>query len=93
MLYNKYVLKYSTERKGKKIMYEVVGIREVDYLSKSNKQVKGRNLCVVYDDNSTVGKAVDNLFCSGEIANSIVVGDKVDILYNKYGRIVMVQRY
>lgn len=75
------------------VVYEVVGIREVDYMSKSNKQVKGRNLSVVYDDKNTVGKATDNLFCSGDIANSIVVGDKIDILYNKYGRIVMVQRY
>lgn len=75
------------------VVYEVVGIREVDYMSKSNKQVTGRNLCVIYDDKNTVGKATDNLFCSGEVANFVVVGDKIEILYNKYGRIVLVQKF
>ena len=69
-------------------MYEVIGIEKVDYISKkTNKQVKGYTLHLCYEKENCDGLAVVNEFVGEEYGKDIKVNDKIELFYNKYGKI------
>ena len=67
--------------------YEVVGIREVNYVGKKGQKVVGRMLYVQYCRDDTVGVAVLEMFVFDDGAADVRVGDMVTPLYNQWGRI------
>lgn len=77
--------------------YEVIGTEEVDYTSKkSNRQVTGRRLHLVFDfpeDAKGVdGTGVECVFTNCDSVKNIKVGDQVELLYNKFGSICDVRK-
>lgn len=74
-------------------MYHLVGIEDVDYFSeKIKKQVKGKRLhllCPPNTKSTTVqGSKVETRYIGKEeLLMGVEVGDKIDFLYNKYGRV------
>ena len=70
--------------------YEVIGIREVNYVNKKDQKVIGRMLYVQYCRNDTVGVAVMDMYVPGVAAADVQYGDMVTPLYNRWGRVVSV---
>lgn len=74
-------------------MYQVVGIEEIQYKSKSTgKDVKGKKLHLLCSSDSSgkncKGNKVETVFVGkDEIIMGLDIGDKVSILYNKYGSV------
>ena len=77
-------------------MYSVVGIENVDYTSKkTDKRVTGTKLhlfCEVDEsDEDIIGQRVETIYVSDDISiNGIDVGDVIDVLYNKFGRVTKI---
>lgn len=70
--------------------YRVVGIEDVNYVSKKTGQpVSGVNLHVTFplNEQKGEGEAVEKIYCkqSLEGIDSISVGDDVEIYYNRFG--------
>lgn len=72
------------------VIYQVVGIREVDYINKNNKNVKGRTLFVTYSTNGVVGLATKDFYCNGDVANMIMVDDCIKIYFNEFGKVAQI---
>lgn len=77
--------------------YEVIGTEEVDYTSKkTNRQVTGRRLHLVFDFDQNmagfVGNGVEVVFTNLDTAKNIKVGDTVELLYNKFGSICDIRK-
>lgn len=70
--------------------YEVIGIREVNYVNKKDQKVIGRMLYVQYCRDDTVGMAVMEMYVPGLAAEGVHYGDTVTPLYNRWGRVVSV---
>lgn len=70
-------------------MYEVIGIAHRQYTNKQGKAVSGYNLYVTYEDRSTNGLACMREWISDPVMedSGISIGDKVNLLYNRYGRV------
>lgn len=70
-------------------MYEIIGIKDVDYISKrTNKPVVGFSLWVKYERKDVEGVCVDNIYVPVErISDKPTLGDFVDIYYNKFGSV------
>lgn len=70
-------------------MYEVVGIEHREYDNKAGKHVTGYNLYVTYNKVGVEGIACMSEWVRPEIvdASPFAVGDKVNIFYNRYGRV------
>lgn len=73
-------------------MFEVVGIKKVDFKTNDGGEVHGVRLhCVNHGELLDSGCAVESIFLSntrGFHAGDFCVGDMVDVTYNKYGKIV-----
>lgn len=70
---------------------EVVGIEKVDYVSKkTGKPVRGINLHMCHNSEKVEGLAVCTEFISERNDINVKVGDKVELLYNKYGQVIKV---
>lgn len=68
--------------------YQIIGIEFLDYVSKkTGKQVKGYNLYMTYEKEKCDGLATLNEFVSEEIGKDVEVSDKVQLFYNKYGKV------
>lgn len=82
--------------KGGSSMYCVVGIENVNYISKkTNREVVGTKLHLLCEDDeedeNLIGQKVEDVYISEDIlVNGINVGDKIDISYNKFGRVTKV---
>ena len=70
--------------------YEVVGIREVNYVNKKNQKVIGRMLYTQYCRDDTSGVAVMEMYVPGSAAADVQLGDMVTPLYNRWRRVVSV---
>lgn len=67
---------------------EIIGIESVDYESKkTGKRVEGYRLHVQYEKEMCQGYATDVVFINKNFLEGFTVGDEVEILYNKYGKV------
>lgn len=72
-------------------MYNVVGIEKVDYKNRQGRQIKGTALHCMYENENYGGYAVERVYIGGDVDCSAVrVNSNVDILYNKYGKVVKI---
>lgn len=73
-------------------MYEIVGIRVVDFADRDGNQIKGRKIFVTSQDDNVDGLLTDSFFLSaGSFGGiSLKVGDIVDIRFNRYGKIASI---
>lgn len=67
--------------------YEVVGVREVNYVNKRDQKIIGRTLYVQYCRDDTRGVAVFEIYVPGAGADDVKIGDVVTPLYNRWGRV------
>lgn len=73
--------------------YEVIGIQRREYDSKKTGQhVTGYNIFVAYQQNGVDGVACESLWVSDDLFLNadILVGDKVNVMYNRYGRVASI---
>lgn len=72
-------------------MYELVGMRDVDFTGSDGKQVRGMHLFFTYKDANVQGLATDKVFVSYERFQKLSfvpeLGGKCELRYNKYGRV------
>lgn len=70
-------------------MRTIIGIGHRQYVNKTGKQVSGYNVYVTYEDKNTSGLCCEREWVNDEIMESsgVAVGDTVEFLYNKYGRV------
>ena len=75
-------------------MVEVVGIEQVDYVSrKTGKHVSGKILHLAEDLPPERGMGVKNLkseFCRDGVLDGIDVGDRVIVYYDRYNNVAHV---
>ena len=67
---------------------ELVGIEKIDYVNKNNVRISGNRLHFVYEDKKVQGCATEIIFvgCGIDVAN-LKIGNKYNILYNKFGKV------
>lgn len=73
-------------------MYEVIGIRNVDYESrKTNQRVVGVSVFCTFEDRNTQGKACESIYFSESKLRDMGwtprLGDLFRPIYNKYGTV------
>lgn len=70
-------------------MYEVIGLEHRQYTNKQGRQVSGYNLYVTFEKKNVDGMACFQEWCSDSVVkdSGVDVGDKVDLLYNRYGKV------
>ena len=69
--------------------HTVFGKKNLSFTGSDGRTVEGVNLYVGYDDNSVEGMATDKLFvpASKLPKEKIIVGDDIDILFNRFGKV------
>jgi len=68
--------------------FVVVGKEFLDYTSKkTGRQVKGYNLHLTYKKENCDGVAVCTEFVNEDMGQSVEVNDRVELVYNKYGKV------
>lgn len=72
--------------------YEVIGIEEVNYKSKTTqKEVNGRRLHLVSDfpekKENAQGNCAEQVFTTCDDVNDVEVGNTIELYYNKYGNV------
>lgn len=74
-------------------MYNVIGLEHRQYTNKQGRQVSGYNLYVTYDKDNMDGIACFSEWCSDALIqdSGIAVGDNVELLYNRFGRVESVR--
>ncbi len=77
-------------------LYNVIGIEMVNYISKkTDRKVSGGKLHLTYDfpkDADADGTACEVVFVKEDIACSVEVGDTIELLYNKFGSVVGINK-
>jgi hypothetical protein len=70
-------------------MYNCVGIERRQYVNKQGRNVSGYNLYFTYEKKGTDGLACFQEWGSEAVVqeSGIAVGDAVEILYNRYGKV------
>lgn len=70
-------------------MYEVIGLEHRQYTNKQGRQVSGYNIFVTFEKKGMDGIACFADWCSDAAVkdSGVCVGDKVNLLYNRYGKI------
>lgn len=70
-------------------MYEVTGIKKVDYVSKkTGRPVKGYTLWLSYERQDVDGFACDEVYVSIERISEVPqLGDLVNVYYNRFGSV------
>ncbi len=66
--------------------YEILGIKLAQF-EKDGQIIKYCKLFVCYDDDKTEGRACEALSVKPEFVDGYVPGDKINIIYNKFGKI------
>lgn len=72
-------------------MLNVIGIENVDYVSKkTNNRVQGKRIYYVEDllAGKGEGSKADNVFVRDEDAAHVCIGDCIEVYYNKFGTCV-----
>ena len=75
-------------------MYEVVGFERTQFQAKDNGQtISGWTFHVEFEHKNTTGYRTDHFFLSdGKCDYKPELGDKINIYFNRYGKIESVQR-
>lgn len=78
-------------------MYKIVGIENVNYVSKKSGQpVVGMKLYLITDEakNNLVGNSTTDLFVSAQVQGIPVLapGDKVNLSFNQYGKVQAIEK-
>ena len=70
-------------------MYEVIGIEHRQYTNKQGRLVSGYNLYFTFSKRNMDGVACQSEWCRDDVVqdSGVAVGDKVDLLYNRYGKV------
>ena len=70
-------------------MYEIIGIEHRQYTNKAGRQVSGYNLYAAWEQKNVNGRACMREWVSDDVmeTSGVTIGDKADILYNRYGRV------
>ena len=70
-------------------MYEVIGIEHRQYTNKQGRFVSGYNLYFTFPKRNMDGVATHSEWCRDDVVqdSGVAVGDKVDLLYNRYGKV------
>lgn len=71
--------------------YTVIGFKNVDFVSKQGRQVTGTRLYLTYQEQYTFGEACLDVFIRNTVDYVPAVGDRVTLLYNRYGRVENIQ--
>lgn len=72
------------------MIYQVIGISEVHYKNKQGNEVNGTRLYLVYDSNSPSlqGQGCEAVFVGNRVElPSLMVGDLINLLYNRFGSV------
>lgn len=72
--------------------FTVIGIESVNYTNKQGNNISGVRLHLMYSKEKCEGSAVEQIFCSSDLAYGIGVGDLIEVYYNKYGRVAVIKR-
>lgn len=70
--------------------YQIVGIEKVSYKNKENHDINGCKLYLTYTKKGIEGVACETVFVKNELAEGLVIGMSVYLLYNKYGRVAQI---
>lgn len=69
-------------------MHEVVvGIQEVDYENKSGLRVQGKRLFLTYESDKILGSGVEAVYIPQRVECDVKIGDTINILYNRFGKV------
>lgn len=70
-------------------MYNCVGIEHRQYVNKQGRNVSGYNLYFTHEKKNVDGLACFQEWGSDDVVrdSGLVVGDDVEILYNRYGKV------
>lgn len=73
--------------------YEIIGKRIVDYKRKSDgQQVNGYEFHLTYKDENVDGLGAMSVFVRSEnLDEPLQIGDRVHVLYNRWGRVETLQ--
>lgn len=69
----------------------VVGIQNVDYVSKrTNQRVLGRQVYLLYpiDEKKGVGNSCESVYIGSNVDVPISINDEIELFYNKFGSVV-----
>lgn len=76
------------------MIYKVLGIEVVDYVSKkTGNRIVGRNLHVCCDfgskqiERGCQGYRTESVYIKNDMCPDLKVGDQVEFLYNRYGSV------
>lgn len=71
----------------------VLGIKKVNFQADDGRTIDGVTLYGSYDADGVDGVATDKAFVSSDKFNGVEVkvGDKVELLYNKYGKVAAIR--
>ena len=76
-------------------MYYVMGKENINYISKrTQKPVIGVKIYVTYPlrGERGVGDGCDTFFVSSSLVSDVLVGDQIEILFNKYGTVADIKK-
>ena len=69
-------------------MYSVIGLKEVNFTAKDGKNIVGTRLYLTYEDEDCEGFACEAIYMPVLISQlGVCVGDTIDVIYNKYGKV------
>lgn len=77
-------------------MYEIIGIRPVDFTSKEGNHITGYTIFIAGEDDHTRGRYTDKFFMSAQKWDNLPyifdVGDRINLLYNRYGKVQTIEQ-
>ena len=70
-------------------MYEVIGIEHRQYTNKQGRFVSGYNLYLTFSKINMDGVACLSEWCREDVVkdSGVAVGDKVELFYNRFGKV------
>lgn len=69
---------------------KVLGIEKVDYVNKNGQRIQGTKLHLGYEKENTDGYCVMSEFIGQGVISDVEIGDSIELLYNKFGKVVHV---
>ena len=75
-------------------MFEVVGYARSSFQSQDNKQtITGYNIYVQYEDPKVTGYKCERIYLNdGKCEYIPQLGDKINVMYNRYGKVDSIYR-
>lgn len=75
-------------------MFEVVGFARSSFQSKDNNQtITGYNIYVQYEDSKVTGYKCERIYLNdGKCDYVPQIGDKINVAYNRYGKVDAIYR-